>query len=182
MSILKDKAILMESRPLKLVNTKKLFRATTLVEQNLEYREQRGDGKDGFFHALDPISKIQRSKKKVSEGKGQEAMIKERTKYGQVAAVPNEWTWNFSWTAIRHPHLEQFLSRSSEKTFNFRHTLREQRKELVDHLVAELFVYFRKGIPNYYMNKMLDKLMIDFPVFSDNSTCTGYVSIGSSPS
>lgn len=175
LSILKDKALLMTERPMSLIKAKKLFRSTEVNSQPLVYREQRGDGFDGFFHALDPVSKIQRSKKKAAEGKGHEAMMKERKKYGQVAAVPNEWCWTFSWTTIKHPNLEKFLG-NREKEFNFRHSLSEQRKELIDHLVAELFVYFRKGIPNYYLNKMLDKLMIDFPVFNDKATCTGYVS------
>lgn len=172
--LLKEKSNLLLSRPLSRIQSRKIFRASSVPAQKLVYRESRGDGFDGYFHALDLVSKLQRTKKLVAKGKAHEAKEKERTKYGQVAQVPNKLKWTFSWTEIKHPNLEKYL-KDPTSVVNYKHMLSGELTELVDHLVAELFVYFRKGIPNYYMNKFLDKLVEDFPCFSDQSTCLGYV-------
>ena len=178
LSLLKRKSILMRERPLTLIFSRKLFRGTTMKYQNLEYREERRDGHDGFFTNLDPVSKRKRIQKLI-EGKNNDEVkqVKEKDsiKYRQVAAVPTEWTWNFSWKDIPHPALKPFLT-GKESRFNFRHPLKRQKKELIDHLACEMFFYFRKGIPHYYMNKMLDKLLQDYPSFSDDTTWVGYVS------
>lgn len=46
---------LMVNNPLSLIKTTKLFRAIEIDSQPLIYFEYRGEGKDGFFHALDPV-------------------------------------------------------------------------------------------------------------------------------
>lgn len=176
LQVLKNKGQLLLNKPLSTIRSRTIFRAVPLPQQKLVYRQTRSEGFDGFYHAIDLVSKLHRTKKLVNQGKAQEARENERTKYGQVASVPTHFKWNFSWTEIKHPSLEGML-KSPNITINYKHLLKEQKEELVDHLAAELFFYFRKGIPCYYMNKVLDKLIMDFPCFNDQSTCLGFVSI-----
>lgn len=175
LTILQKKANLMVERPLSMLRNRKLFRGVSLSNQALDYRQVSDGTFKGFYHALDPVSMIQRARE-VEKGKSAEAKEKDMAKYGQVAAVAHNFEWNFSWTDICHPALKKYLN-GEKKIFNTVHMLKREREELVNHLVGELFFYFRQGIPNYYMNFFLDKLVSDFPCFNDRRSCHGYVGI-----
>lgn len=175
LQILKNRSNDIISRPIKLLHSFELLRGVELPPDRLKFQETADGMFDGFYAHVDIIGKRKRKEKKESMSK--EALEKE-SEYeimakGQIVPFPSNWTWNFSWTKIPHPNLKSILEGPN---LPGKLLLPKQRRELIEHLVAELFIYFRRGIPTIYSDLMMRKLVQDFPALLDDKSFSGYVS------
>lgn len=172
LEILKGLSINIMDSPIKSLHSLQLFQGVNLPKDKLRYQEVADGQSDGFFTSVDVVGKRRRKEKKSSMNE-EIAVKSEVVAKGQITPFPHNWSWNFSWTTIPHPNLDHILK---DQNIVQKPLLPKQRKELVDHLTAELFFYFRKGIPTVYLEIMMRKLVQDFPSLIDGSSFSGYVS------
>ena len=164
-----------KTRPLSLLHTLKLLQGVPLPQEELFYQEVRDKECDGFVTFLDIIGKERRAKEKATKTKGKNESSYDLKAKGQVKPFPHNWSWSFSWTQIIHENLEPILQCTTGEPLG-RTLLTRQRRELIDHLIAELFIYFRRGIPTIYLEIVLRRLLAEHPSLSDGTSTTGYVS------
>lgn len=173
---LKQKSKDMISRPIKSIHSFELFHGVKLPPDLLIFQEVRDENYDGFFTCSDIVSKRRRKTQNLSSEVLREKERKyEKTAKGQVAPFPSKWSWKFSWSDIEHKNLKSILFGPQHKVEgdSLHH---QQRRELLEHLVAEMFIYFRRGIPSVYLDLMMRTLISDFPALRDGKSPTGYVS------
>lgn len=181
---LQDKCKLMKLRPLRLIARKPAWMTVNIENDDLVYQETRNATHEGYC-TLSDIKGERYRKKKVLEsltGDTSDQLIVERInqqtihKFGQVRPWPINFSLKFPWKGAR-----------SKSTSDLKELLRQPpttslldlplkiKDEIVEHVVLELFHYFRRSVPSRNIEKALELLLSEFPWMNDECTYNGLV-------
>lgn len=124
---------------------------------------------EGFCSLLDTKGETYREKKLIKFLKAdphfprtiEDMNEKELKKFGQVRPWPIQFRWKFPWDGPKSKSstdLKEYIKRPP--TISFLNLPSKIRDGIVEHLVVELFFYFRRSVPSRYLDRIIEKLMI----------------------
>ena len=197
LKLLKDRAQLLSDKPVSMIHLKHHFVSQQLKKDNVVYYQVRTDQFDGFVapevygrkNRMNIILEKARERLEKSRDEGDadtpvvsEAELiraneeKELKKFGQVQPFPTKWKWQFPWLEGKctTPTLKRILQGKTVHSYLELDTVHQQ--EIADHVLVELFIYFRRSIPPRYLNLVLAEFIMTFPFLEDKQSNTGYVS------
>lgn len=154
MELLKDRCNLIQEFSIGRLRRKPRFALMNLPKDRLVYQQKRTAQAEGFYVPLEKSLKKRKCNKRID------------LKFGQIRPYPTDFDWRFPWEGSSS-RLKQVLQRQDRTGFN--NLSSQLRREILDHLVAEFYVYFRRSIPPRYLDQVLVKLINQFPTLNDES-------------
>lgn len=185
MEILKDRCKLLSLRPLTLIQRKIAWTGVRLENDTLVYQQLQTKDCEGFHTNNDMRSSCYRRKKILqcnNQENGQDSKVDQYLKlqvmkFGQVKPFPVKFEWKFLWNgrnSLSSIELKDIMKKGNKTPFlNLSESV---KSEIIDHLVVELFVYFRRSVPSRYLDRVLERLIVDFPWIDDQDSYNGTVS------
>lgn len=165
LELLQDRCRLLQKYPIVRLRRKTAFLNVVLPKDKLKYQQERDEKCEGFFSALESSKK--KTKKMKQDGNSN------TRKFGQVKPFLNKFEWYFQWSDSTE-NLKKILQ--SDTVIGFNNLPCRERREILDHLVAEFFIYFRRSIPARYLDYVLTKFVNEFKCVNDQ-TESGFVRI-----
>lgn len=170
--LLQDRCRLINRLPIDRLRRKPHLLHWILPKDELIYQQICTKDHEGFFIALDKSAN--KSKKNGLKSKENVKFVESfLNKYGQIRPFPSSFSWKFPWSNSSEGLILILRNTNQENRFSF--LLNVHRREILDHLVAEFYIYFRRSIPPRYLDQVLLKFVNEFPSLKDESL-SGFVS------